>query len=346
MLADISTVYVGGGTPTVLGGKLLDVVDAVSRWCLPCEFTCEANPESFTEEMARSLSDRGVTRISLGVQSFNDRELSGIGRIHSASVAAEAIARAKRFGFDVSADLMCGIPYQSASSWSESLDRLVGLGVDHVSVYPLAIEEGTPLERMASNDPELEPDEDFQADCMLAAREVLESRGYRRYEVASYAREGKRCRHNIAYWCGISYLGIGRSASGMLNGSQARRLSVFFPGIEVPSADSRVRMTQLDDAGARFDYEVLGPREAAAEDLMLACRMADGISSELLDSARRSIPASELEAACARATELGLVRKVPSVHPAYRLEPTDRGWLDGNVLFELFWNLADVSATM
>lgn len=346
-LEHIDTVYIGGGTPTLLGELLVKLVDTVMDWCRPQEFTCEANPESFSRELAGSLREHGVTRISLGVQSFDDRELKRLGRIHSAAVAEEAIRRAISLGFDVSADLMCGIPLQTDESWKASLSHLVSCGPDHVSVYPLTIEEGTVLDAMAQKDPALEPDEDFQASCMQFARDYLHDHGFDRYEVASYAKKGKRCRHNIAYWTGVSYLGIGRSASSMLARSEYESLSSFFPGVRVDDASARIRLTQLDNRGERFDLDALSAQEAAAEDLMLACRMTDGISERLLRTASDVIPEIDVSRACDRAVNMGLARwthvGMGNNDRNRRLVPTDSGWLEGNVLFELLWDLAYAS---
>ena len=225
-----------------------------------------------------------------------------------------------------------------------------------MSVYPLTLEEGTPLYRMACRDESLEPDEDFQAACMDVARERLSSAGYHPYEVASYALDGHECAHNIAYWTGRGYLGLGRSAAGMLDAEDFDRLAGMFPGVSSRGDAHRVRLVQRDDAATAFEAEYLTQREAAAEDLMLACRMTRGVASDLLVRAARVIPADELTAACDRALELGLATWVPehgdtyagpiaSVdvidgHTCARLAPTHLGWLDGNVLFELFWGLA------
>lgn len=349
-LSHVATVYIGGGTPTILGELLVRLVDAVMRWCNPSEFTCEANPESFTSALAHRLRSRGVTRISLGVQSFHDNELQALGRIHSAEQAEHAVRLAVSCGFDVSADLMCGIPLQTLDSWYASLSRLVACKPSHISVYPLSVEEGTPLEGMIADDPSLEPDEDFQASCMEVARDRLTSSGYARYEVASYALSGARCRHNISYWSGTSYLGLGRSASSMLRHSEFQALSSLFPGVVIDDRVSRVRLTQRDDAASRFEVDPLTSREAVAEDLMLACRMTDGIAPELLDVANLYIPRKALDEACARAVALGLATwtdsSADSSSRGRRLVPTDRGWLEGNVLFELFWDLANGSDTI
>lgn len=355
-LDQISTVYVGGGTPSLAGERLVELARRISAWCAPVEFTCEANPESLTAELATALAKVGVTRVSLGVQTLDNTELTAIGRIHDADRAFAAIATVKNAGLDVSCDLMCGLPGQTASSWKRTLDGVLAAAPHHVSVYPLTLEEGTPLYRMACRDESLEPDEDFQAACMDVARERLGAAGYHPYEVASYALDGHECAHNIAYWTGRGYLGLGRSAAGMLDAEDFDRLAGLFPGVSSRGDAFRVRLVQRDDVATAFEAEYLPQREAAAEDLMLACRMTRGVASDLLIRVARVIPADELTAACDRVLELGLATWVPETlgvhegpftsadvvagHVRARLAPTHLGWLDGNVLFELFWDLA------
>ena len=355
-LRQIRTVYVGGGTPSLAGERLDKLARRISMWCEPVEFTCEANPESLTAGLATALAEAGVTRISLGVQTLDNTELAVIGRIHDAERALEAIATVKDVGLDVSCDLMCGLPGQTAASWRRTLDGVLAAAPHHVSVYPLTLEEGTPLYRMACRDESLEPDEDFQAACMDVARERLSSAGYHPYEVASYALDGHECAHNIAYWTGRGYLGLGRSAAGMLDAEDFDRLAGLFPGVAPRGDFHRVRLVQRNDDATAFVAECLTRREAAAEDLMLACRMTRGVASDLLVRAARVIPADELTAACDRALELGLATWVPENGDTHagpiasddvvtgricaRLAPTHLGWLDGNVLFELFWGLA------
>lgn len=424
-LSEVETVYVGGGTPSLLGVRLVGLVDYVRAYCEPVEFTCEANPESFTLDLAQALRAAGVTRISLGVQSLNASELKAIGRIHSAEQAMLAVAQAKAAGFSTSCDVMCGLPGQTLDTFAETLRSLVALNPDHVSVYPLQLEEGTPLARMEEAGEMEVPDEDFQAQCMDLAAEVLEEAGYERYEVASYAKPGHRCRHNIAYWTGKPYLGLGRSAASMLDvckgecrearfiacpdvqkgegsrmrgeplspkeenllsrsdarrgeslsscpderngeslsarekglsareeGLSAREEGLLSKGKALPPIDAnlsmdglssvrvssdvaRIRFKQLDDAGGQFETEELSAREATAEDLMLACRMTDGISADLLARAARVIPDDELSFACQQAVEKGL-----AVWDGGALRPTHLGWLEGNELFGIFWDLA------
>ena len=355
-LERVRTVYVGGGTPSLAGERLVELARRIVAWCKPVEFTCEANPESLTTDLAEALAAAGVTRISLGVQSLDNDELAAIGRIHDADRALAAVATVKDAGLDVSCDLMCGLPGQTAASWGRTLDGVLAVAPHHVSVYPLTLEEGTPLYRMACRDESLEPDEDFQAACMDVARDRLSAAGYHPYEVASYALDGHECAHNIAYWTGQGYLGLGRSAAGMLDIEDFDRLAGLFPGVSSRGDAYRVRLVQRNDAATAFEAEFLSRREAAAEDLMLACRMTRGVGSDLLVRAARVISVDDLVSACDRALELGLAVWVPdaddpNVSPVAstdviagrvraRLTPTHLGWLDGNVLFELFWDLA------
>lgn len=355
-LDQIRTVYVGGGTPSLAGERLVELARRIRAWCAPVEFTCEANPESLTVELATALAKVGVTRVSLGVQTLDNTELTAIGRIHDADRALAAIATVKDAGLDVSCDLMCGLPGQTAASWRRTLDGVLAAAPHHVSVYPLTLEEGTPLYRIACRDVSLEPDEDFQAACMDVARELLGAAGYHPYEVASYALDGHECAHNIAYWTGQGYLGLGRSAAGMLDAGDFDRLAGLFPGVSSRGDAHRVRLVQRDDDATAFEVEYLSQREAAAEDLMLACRMTRGVGPDLLVRSACVIPTDELSAACDHALELGLATWVPDGVEGYagrvaskdvitgraraRLAPTHLGWLDGNVLFELFWGLA------
>lgn len=248
---------------------------------------------------------------------------------------------------------MCGLPGQTLDAWRDTLKRVLLADPDHVSVYPLQLEEGTPLERLEAAGKIEVPDEDFQAQCMDIAAELLHAHSYERYEVASYAKPGHRCQHNIAYWTGVPYLGIGRSAASMCaaTGDVSLLLENTFDGTPDSESDgtsdgaagrssansstARIRFTQLDDAGEEFDHEFLTPREAMAEDLMLACRMTDGIGPELLARAIRVVPANELSAACDRAVE----RKLAAWDNG-TLKPTHLGWLGGNKLFGIFWDLA------
>ena len=307
----------------------MELARRIRAWCAPVEFTCEANPESLTAELAAALAKVGVTRVSLGVQTLDNAELTAIGRIHDADRALSAIATVKNAGLDVSCDLMCGLPGQTAASWKRTLDGVLAAAPHHVSVYPLTLEEGTPLYRMACRDESLEPDEDFQAACMDVARELLGAAGYHPYEVASYALDGHECAHNIAYWTGRGYLGLGRSAAGMLDAADFDRLAGLFPGVSSRGDAYRVRLVQRDDDATAFEAEHLSQRQAAAEDLMLACRMTRGVASDL--SSQR---ASWQLPAIARSNwvlPLGCLRRSGSMRDPLLRQMSSRA------MFELVW---------
>lgn len=353
LLDGVRTVYIGGGTPSLLGMRLVELVRSVMQWCAPEEFTCEANPESFTSSLALQLARAGVTRISLGVQSLQEEELKAVGRIHSATQALEAIYYAKDAGLDVSCDLMCGLPLQTQDSWAKSVAGLIEAGPCHVSIYPLTVEDGTPLALKVDSGRLVLPDEDEQADEMELARRFLVEAGFAPYEVASYALPGHACRHNIAYWTGIEYLGLGRSAASMLSRDTFRMSSSLFSDLAPLDGAARIRVLQTDDAASAFEIEQLGIREAMAEDLMLACRMTRGIPQELLLRASAVFGKQIVADTCARAIELGLATWEAPDGENYvdassggvdlfpgALAPTQQGWLEGNELFGLFWNLA------
>ena len=353
LLDGVRTVYIGGGTPSLLGMRLVELVRSVMQWCAPEEFTCEANPESFTSSLALQLARAGVTRISLGVQSLQEEELKAVGRIHSAAQALDAICYAKDAGLDVSCDLMCGLPLQTQDSWAKSVTGLIEAGPCHVSIYPLTVEDGTPLALKVDSGRLVLPDEDEQADEMELARRFLVEAGFAPYEVASYALPGHACRHNIAYWTGIEYLGLGRSAASMLSRDTFRMSSSLFSDLAPLDGAARIRVLQTYDAASAFEIEQLDIREAMAEDLMLACRMTRGIPQELLLRASAVFGKQIVADTCARAIELGLATWGAPDGENYvdassggvdlfpgALAPTQQGWLEGNELFGLFWNLA------
>lgn len=342
---ELKTAYVGGGTPTMLGAEALaSLVRGVGA---TSELSFEANPESLTDEVLVAVREAGATRVSIGVQSFNDRELKGLGRVHNAALARERVSAAVGSGLRVSLDLMCGIPYQTPQSWERSLAEATALGVGHVSCYPLMIEPGTPMERMCEAGELPWPSDDTEADDMETAECALGAAGLARYEVASYARPGERCRHNVAYWTGVEYLGLGSAAASMLGRASYERLRRTVPSLPTPSSGTE-RLRLLVTSGARdvagasslaglaFDVEQLSAREAACEDLMLAARMTDGISPQLVASVRELTDSVRVDE-----TLSGLLNKGLLVEGAGgRLIPTHAGWLLGNELYGPLWDLA------
>ena len=352
LLAATKTVYMGGGTPSLLGQDAADLAQNVSALTQLSEFSMEANPDSLSDDLLANLSKGGVTRISLGVQSFNDNELKRLGRIHSADLAYDRVLAAKEHGYDVSVDLMCAIPEQTESSWEYSLSKFISLGVDHVSVYPLTIEDGTALAKQTQDKDTPWNAYDVQADRMQAASKTLQAAGFVRYEVASYARNQKSCKHNKMYWTGESYLGLGTSAASMFTAPQYDMLAEQNTSLPTrPQDAARARLVVLDaprkiGEGAslfstEFDVEFLTHREAVAEDLMLHARLMEPISPALLAESELVFGTSRLQDVFDTCIQDGLLDCVYAdvLNGAKNYRPTEKGWLLGNELYGRLWDL-------
>ncbi|MBQ6878131.1 MAG: radical SAM family heme chaperone HemW [Oscillospiraceae bacterium] len=214
-----NSLYFGGGTPLLLGEKrLCDIMEAAKPYLTEnAEVTAEGNP-GVSERLDFSvLKNAGINRLSFGLQSSNEKELSALGRIHSANEAAETVKAAQKAGFDnISLDLMLGIPYQTEKSLLESIEFCNSLGVQHISSYMLKIEEGTPLSKSKLRF--LCADEEKSADLYLFACEELEKRGFEQYEISNFAKDKKRSFHNTRYWLDDEYIGIGPSAHSFMEG--------------------------------------------------------------------------------------------------------------------------------
>ena len=352
LLAATKTVYMGGGTPSLLGQDAADLAQNVSALTQPSEFSMEANPDSLSDDLLANLSKGGVTRISLGVQSFNDNELKRLGRIHSADLAYDRVLAAKEHGYDVSVDLMCAIPEQTESSWEYSLSKFISLGVDHVSVYPLTIEDGTALAKQTQDKDTPWNAYDVQADRMQAASKTLQAAGFARYEVASYARNQKSCKHNKMYWTGESYLGLGTSAASMLTAPEYDMLAEQNASLPArPQDAARARLVVLDAPriiaegtslfSTEFDVEFLTHREAVAEDLMLHARLMEPISAALLAESELVFGTSRLQDVFDTCIQDGLLDCVYAdvLNGAKTYRPTEKGWLLGNELYGRLWDL-------
>ena len=211
----VNTVFIGGGTPSLLGGeemgRVLSSVYESFEISEDAEISMEANPGTLTLENAIAYRSSGINRISIGSQSFCENELKKLGRIHNSGAISEAVAIAREAGFsNINLDLMYGIPEQTMDSFKRSLDSLIALSPEHVSVYGLIIEEGTPFFRGLA---ELRlPTEDAECDMYYLAAQLLSDNGYRHYEISNYAKEGYECRHNLKYWRDEEYIGVGLAA--------------------------------------------------------------------------------------------------------------------------------------
>ena len=348
LLGQVKTIYIGGGTPTHLGSRRLNTLVYTISLSVNLEnvveFTCEANPESIDERMVADLFSLGVNRFSIGAQSFDDAVLRGYGRIHDAAAIDAALAAVRTRTNNISLDLICGGPGQSMESWTRSVEHAIDAGVPHVSIYPLTLEDGTPLARRVEAGECEVADDDLQADMMLAASELLESAGFERYEVASYAKPDYPSHHNTAYWTGAEYLGLGAGASSMLSPESADcalEAGIFEIDCALTrpyDADiARIRIaTSSDDVAfaeslgcPRAEVELLSARESAVEDLMLGMRRSIGVSVEHVRAVEGAPAVFE------RLEALGLVAQREG-----RLVPTERGWLLGNEVYGAIWSLA------
>lgn len=317
LLGDLKTVYIGGGTPTHIGNKqlsrLLYALSLSMHLTPEVECTLEVNPESLTEAMVKDLFALGVTRLSFGVQSFDDAVLATLGRAHDAEQARKAIELAQLRFKNISLDLMCGIPGQSIDSFRSSVEEALSLGVAHVSIYPLTIEEGTRLRDLMDRSAFVESEDvlsDAAAEMMVCAEELLVAHGFHRYEVASYARAGFECEHNKMYWTGKPYLGIGHAAVSMKQNDASR----------VRFSDGHVQ-------------EVLTHEQVLVEDLMLGMRMGRGVSAEKVQAVDALVP--NTRSAFATLEEKGLV-----LERAGSFVPSEKGWLYGNEIFATLLDLA------
>jgi oxygen-independent coproporphyrinogen III oxidase len=266
------TLFFGGGTPTTYAPETIAALigELRARFDLPhdAEVTTEANPDRSLAGRLAGLRDAGVNRLSVGVQSFDPRELRVLGRRHTASDVANAVQAARAVGFaNVSVDLIFGVPGQTEESWAASLDAAVGLEVEHVSCYGLTIEEGTPYAAWFARDPSAFAGESLEARMYALAIERLRAAGFEHYEISNWAKPGFRSQHNALYWANEPYLGLGVGAASYLGG---------------------VRSTNTSDLGAYCDAALAGtpvPRESerlqgakqAGEAIMLALRTAEGV---------------------------------------------------------------------
>lgn len=220
----VNTVFFGGGTPTLMtGGQIRRIMDTL-RACFDlapdAEITMEGNPGTLSAENLAAYRAAGVNRLSLGVQSMDDGLLAGIGRIHTAAQAKQAVSMVREAGFEnLNLDLMLGLPGQTAAQWRDTLGQAIALEPEHLSCYSLILEEGTPLERQVREGTCAPlPDEDALCEMDDCTEEMTRQAGYARYEVSNYAKAGKECRHNIVYWECLPYLGIGCAAHSDLDG--------------------------------------------------------------------------------------------------------------------------------
>ena len=331
----VDTVFFGGGTPSWIDPHLLaQVLDAARRSFAVqdhAEITIEANPGDFTPERLASWRSMGVNRLSMGVQSFDDAMLLFLTRRHTAADAVAAYRRARQAGFDnISLDLIYGLPNQTQAQWRDGLGQALDLAPEHLSLYALTVEEGTPLHGQVQAGQAPAADPDAAADMYLAAEEFLAQAGYRHYEISNWARPGCESRHNLAYWRNAPFLGVGPGAHSYLGGHLGGQR---FWNIKSPT--DYVRRMQQPHAGRWTPQAVpvveersaLSDEDRLSETAILALRLDDGVSLTALESAFGT-SAQRIAATLRMLAPAGLVTEDAGV---YRL--TSKGRLLSNEVF-------------
>lgn len=319
----IASVFIGGGTPSLLSADGLDAILSHVRSVLTlrpgAEITLEANPGTFEAARFRAYREAGVNRLSLGVQSFDSASLAALGRIHDGREARVAAEIARGIFDNLNLDIMYALPGQDMAGLRADLDVAIGCAPDHLSVYHLTLEPNTAF---ASAPPSL-PDDDLAADMQEWLEACLDDAGYDHYETSAYARSGRYCRHNLNYWQYGDYLGIGAGAHGKLTGEQGvlRQARVKHPNDYLACSGT---------PQAIAEERRVGREDLAFEFMMNALRLTGGFDVALFTE-RTGLPIGHIEARLTRAIDSGLLER-----DLHRIRPTLRGQRFLNELLGLF----------
>ena len=310
----VSSVFIGGGTPSLFSpesmGRLLEDIRARLPLLPGCEITMEANPGTFERERFRAFRAAGVTRLSIGVQSFDDQALAALGRVHDSAQARAAVEEAADAFDTFNLDLMYALPGQDLAALQRDLDTALAFEPPHLSVYHLTLEPNT---RFATRPPPGLPDDDLASEMLDLITATTARQGLERYEVSAYARAGHRCQHNLNYWQFGDYLGIGPGAHGKLS----------LPDRVLRTTRWREPARYLDEAaqGRAVSQEVSVPaRDLPFEFMLNAMRLREGVPLSMLGE-RTGLPLAVYEAGLQQAERQGLLVRTPS-----QVRPSERGF--------------------
>jgi oxygen-independent coproporphyrinogen III oxidase len=264
----IETIYLGGGTPSVLSAKSIEhIINIIrNRFAISYdpEITMEVNPGTISVESLKDFHSVGINRLSIGVQSLRDEDLKFLTRIHTASEAMIAIESALKAGFrNFSVDLIFGLPTQSLKTWSDILKKVIQISPEHISAYSLIVEDRTPLFHLVESGNIILPPEGLVADMFVMTMDTLENAGYRHYEISNYARPGKESRHNKNYWMHLPYLGVGPSAHSFQDNNR---------WWNVRNIEKYIEMLE-NGAAPVEDSEILNSNQLLTETVMFGLRM-------------------------------------------------------------------------
>lgn len=270
----VTSIFLGGGTPSILSADLMrDLFEALYQCfdiAVDAEISIEANPGTLTMEKLFMYHTCGINRISIGLQSADDEELKVLGRIHCYDDFLKSFQRARQAGFtNINVDLMSALPGQTVQSWKNTLRKVMMLKPEHISAYSLIIEEGTPFYDRYHADRSAFPDEEMDREMYHLTKEVMAAQGFRRYEISNYAKPGYECRHNIGYWTGVDYLGLGLGASSYTHG---------FRYHNVTDMDEYLSLDLSESGAAARDIQKLSEKEQIEEFMFLGLRMMSGVS--------------------------------------------------------------------
>jgi oxygen-independent coproporphyrinogen-3 oxidase len=334
------TIFFGGGTPSLLAAaqveELLREARAAFAVDADAEITLEANPGTLEYGRLDALRATGVNRLSMGAQSFDAGLLRWMGRIHSPEEIETAFAAARRAGFtSINLDFIFALPNQSLATWADTLERALELGPEHLSLYSLIVEEGTPLFSWVREGRVIPADDDIAADMYEHAMELLARAGYGQYEISNWALPGHECRHNLTYWRNLPYIGLGAGAHSCFAGhrfAETRPIAGYIARVRAAIAANESSEagaeTAVLPAGAIIEEEVVSPAMAMAETAMLGLRLNAGVSRSEF-AARYGCAFEEVfDERLADVRELGLIETVGD-----RVRLTEHGRLLGNEVF-------------
>lgn len=275
----VETVFFGGGTPTLLTPEqfahILEAIHQQFEVAPDAEITTEANPNDLDFAYLRALRQLGFNRLSLGMQSSNPTELKLFARRHDHEVVRRVLPQARRAGFDnINIDLIYGIPHQTLDTWRETLHATVALSPEHISLYALGLEDGTPLKEWVENGRVPAPDDDLAADMYDLATDLLGRAGYRQYEISNWSLPGRECRHNLQYWRNHPYAGLGPGAHGWAGG--VRYATILSPMAYVKAIQqAQGRRFRFPSTPATVDEVVVSREDEIAETLIMGLRLTD-----------------------------------------------------------------------
>ena len=318
--AAVKSIFFGGGTPSYLAAGYIERILAAIQTSFEvddgAEITIEANPGDLDAAACASILGQGVNRLSIGVQSLDNGLLKLLGRRHQSSEAVQAFQTAREAGFDnVNLDLMYGLPNQSMDQWRQTLDSLIGLAPEHISLYALTLEEGTPMHRWAAEGKIPEPDPDLAADMYQYARDSLAEAGYHHYEISNWTLPGRECEHNLVYWQNGAYLGVGPGAHSRLG--DYRFWTVLSPRDYNNKASEWVEASinpvdeliesLLQGVPTLGGWEHISQETACSETMFLGLRLLDGLN--LTEASKRTgiDLAKKFQASIQECIELGLL---------------------------------------